>query len=179
MGEQEPSVVLTSDASGSWGCGAYWGSKWFQLPWSDTECSVEVNIATKELIPIVIAAAIWGRAWTGLVVCCRCDNEAVVAVINKRTSKDAELMHLLRCLVFFEAKFSTRMIATPVAGVQNTLADDLSRDRLSSFLQAAENMSLTGQYFPPQPLLDMLVNHKPDWTSTAWREMFKSTLNLV
>lgn len=40
MGEQEPTVVLTSDASSSWGCGAYWGSKWFQLPWSDTEWSV-------------------------------------------------------------------------------------------------------------------------------------------
>ena len=114
-----------------------------------------------------------------MVVCCRCDNEAVVAVINKCTSKDAELMHLLHCLIFFEAKFSTRMIATHVAGVHNTLADDLSRDKLSSFLRAAENMSLTGQCFPPQPLLDMLMNHKPDWTSADWREMFKSTLNLV
>ena len=137
-----------------------------------------MNIATKELIPIIIAAAIWGRAWTGLVVCCRCDNEAVVAVINECTSKDAELMHPLRCLIFFKAKFSTRMIATHVAGMHNTLADDLSRDRLSSFLQA-ENMSLTGQCFPPQPLLDTLMNHKLDWTSTDWREMFKSTLNLV
>ena len=30
------------------------------------------------------------------------------------------------------------MIATRVAGVHNTLADDLSKDRLSSFLQAAD-----------------------------------------
>ncbi len=28
-----PTVTLVSDASGSWGCGAYWGSQWFQLPW--------------------------------------------------------------------------------------------------------------------------------------------------
>ena len=28
-----PAVVVTSDASGSWGCGAMCGSQWFQLPW--------------------------------------------------------------------------------------------------------------------------------------------------
>ena len=179
LGEQEPSIALMSDASGSWGCGEYWGTQWFQLPWSITDCSVNVNITTKELIPIVIAATIWGRAWTGLVVCSHCDNEVVVAVLNRHISKDADLMHLLRCLTFFEAKFSIRMVATHVAGVHNTLVDDLSRDRLSSFLQAAENMSLTGQCFPPQPLLDMIMNHKPDWISLDWRGMFKRTLSLV
>ena len=49
LGEHEPSVILTSDASGNWGCGAYWDSWWFQLPWSATSCPVGTNIATKEL----------------------------------------------------------------------------------------------------------------------------------
>lgn len=101
-----------------------------------------------------------------------------MAVLNDRTSKDADLMHLLCCLTFFEAKFSMRLIAMHVAGVHNMLADDLSTNRLSSFLRAVD-MSLTGQCIPPQPLLDMLINHKPDWTSLAWRRMFKSILNLV
>ena len=35
-------------------------------------------------------------------------------------------MHLLHCLTFFEAKFFKRLIATHVAGMHNTLADDLS-----------------------------------------------------
>ena len=26
---------LTSDASGSWGCGSFWNSRWFQLQWAD------------------------------------------------------------------------------------------------------------------------------------------------
>ena len=179
LGEQEPSVILTSDASGSWGCGAYWGSQWFQLPWHGTVGTAGANIATKELIPIVIAAALWGKAWAGLVVLCRCDNEAVVAVLNKRTSRDHDLMHLLRCLTFFEAQFSFRMTATHIAGSQNTLADDLSRDNLSSFLRMTECKSLDGQCIPPQPLLDMLINRKPDWTSPAWREMFRGILNMA
>jgi len=29
----QPQFTLVSDASGSWGCGAYWGSQWFQLQW--------------------------------------------------------------------------------------------------------------------------------------------------
>ena len=29
-----PGVVVWSDASGSWGCGAYWGNQWCQVPWS-------------------------------------------------------------------------------------------------------------------------------------------------
>ena len=179
LGEQDPSVIVTSDASGGWGCGAFWGSKWFQLAWDNTACSKEVNIATKEMIPIVIAAAMWGKAWEGEVVCCRCDNEAVVAVLNKRSSKDPDLMHLLRCLTFFEAKFSFRVVATHIAGAKNTLADDLSRDNLSSFLKAAGHMALSGQSIPPQPLLDMLINHKVDWTLPTWRRMFRDTLDMV
>jgi len=65
LGEFDPTIVLTSDASGSWGCGAFWGTSWFQLAWSDTACTMETNIATKELTPIVMAAAMWGRYWEG------------------------------------------------------------------------------------------------------------------
>ena len=34
---EQPQVELVSDTSGSWGCGAAWMEKWFQLSW----CSVE------------------------------------------------------------------------------------------------------------------------------------------
>ena len=120
LGEQ---VTLTSNASGSWECGAYWGSKWFQLAWSSTSCPEDINIAAKELVPIVIAAAMWGRCWTGQMVCCQCDNSAVVVVLNRRTSRDSDLMHLLCCLTFFEASFSFRMLSVHITGAQNTLAD--------------------------------------------------------
>jgi len=176
LGEQELTITVMSDASGRWVCGAFWNSHWFQLAWTNTTCTEEVNIATKELIPIVMAAAMWGKAWGGLVVCCRCDNDAVVAVVNRRTSRDQDLMHLLRCLSFFEAAFSFRVVASHIPGVENTLADDLSRNKLSSFLQA---MGQSHQSIPLQPLLDMLVNYKPDWTSPAWRRLFSATLRMV
>jgi len=84
---------------GSWGREAYWGPEWFQLKWDEN--SSTDNTATKELIPIVVAAAIWGRKWKGKSVQARSDNQAVVATVNNRTSRDPAIMHLLRCLFFF------------------------------------------------------------------------------
>jgi len=46
-----------------------------------------------------------GKSLGRLVVCCWCDNNAVVAVVNRRTNRDQDLMHLLHCLSFFEAAF--------------------------------------------------------------------------
>ena len=83
---REPQVVLTSDASGSWGCGAFTCTgQWFQLKlpesWRD------VHITVKELLPIVLAVAVWGTLWRGFTVCCRCDNAAVVAIVNSGRSR--------------------------------------------------------------------------------------------
>ena len=47
-----PDLVMTSDASGSWGCGAFFGKQWFMLQWPAGMEST--HITTKELIPIVI-----------------------------------------------------------------------------------------------------------------------------
>ena len=49
-------VTMTSDASGSWGCGAWHRNKWFQLQW-DANTS-HLHISAKELIPIMIAAVV-------------------------------------------------------------------------------------------------------------------------
>ena len=172
IGSLVPTNVVTSDVSG-WGCGGYWVDKWFQLAWSSTRVSSSVNIAVKELIPIVLAAAVWGQWWQDGVVLCRCDNEAVVAIIKSRTSRDIELMHMLRCLAFIEAKFSCTIIAVHLPGVNNSLADDLSRDRLASFLQSAPGpLSQVPTTLSPR-LLELTCNSKPDWTSPSWNRMFR------
>ncbi len=38
---EKPQVVLTTDASGSWGCGAVCGPKWFQLDWEKAAAAKE------------------------------------------------------------------------------------------------------------------------------------------
>lgn len=174
-----PDVVLTSDASGSWGCGGFWEKKWFQVAWEGTECSSSTNITVKELIPIVIATALWGREWRGQVVNCRCDNQAVVAVLQSRTSKEVEIMHLLRCLFFFEAVHGCQLQSSHIAGVDNTLADDISRNNMLSVMQVLGPQAEANRFIPPHPLIDLLINARPDWTSVAWRRMFNDILRMV
>ena len=80
-----PRHQLASDASGSWGCGAYYGSHWFQLCWDRR--SEGLPIMAKELLPIVLACTVWGQEWARSCVCCLCDNQAVVACLSSRTSR--------------------------------------------------------------------------------------------
>ena len=107
---QLPAVELTSDASGSWGCGAWCGSSWFQLEWDHKAYCL--SIPEKELIPIILACASWGAKWKGHQVRCRCDNQVIVAALRSRTSKVKGIMHLLRCLVFIEAHHNCYLYPT-------------------------------------------------------------------
>ena len=168
--------TVVSDASGQWGCGAYSDRRWFQLCWSGSSVQEE-SIMVKELIPIVIAAAVWGKHWTGHTVQCKCDNESVVAVIASRTSKNIAVMHLLRCLFFFEASLNFCITATHLPGAQNELADDLSRNRLSDFLQKAPSMQ-PGPCGIPQELRELLFSPL-DWTSPSWRLRFSTILRMA
>ena len=97
---QAPRCEFWSDASGSWGCGAVWQDQWFQVHggggvWGgvDRPCLAASSIAAKELLPIVLAVAIWGPSWKGLSVLCHCDNQAVVAVLKGGYCKDPSLAH--------------------------------------------------------------------------------------
>ena len=157
-----PRLVVTSDASGTWGCGAFTCSgDWFQLSWGNAWKSVHITV--KELLPVFIACAVWGRAVRGSTVRCRTDNAAVVSIINTGRSKDELAMHLVRCLAFFTAHFQPVLWAEHLPGVQNEAADSLSRNRLSLFRLQAPSAAAQATPIPPE-LVDMLVLTCPDWT---------------
>ena len=82
-------------------------------------------------------------------------------------------MHLLRCLFFCEAWYQFRLSAAYLLGVQNTLADDLSRDRRSSFLSKAPGMNKEPSLAPPD--LPELLLGVGAWTSPVWIETFTSS----
>ena len=59
------------------GCGAFTEQgEWFQLVWP--ESWEEVHITVKELLPIVVGAALWADRWVGRTVKGRCDSEVPV-----------------------------------------------------------------------------------------------------
>ncbi len=164
-------VSLTSDASGSWGCGAYWGTKWFMLKWSGPVA--ECHITTKELVPIVMATALWGEKWRGQTVQVWCDNAAAVSIVNHGLTRDKQAMHLTRCLAYTMAKFELQLEAAHIRGTNNAKADALSRNNVSLFrhLHPQANKEPTAI---PEALLDLLIVTKPDWMSQHWSNLWTS-----
>lgn len=132
-GGESECMDVWSDASGSWGCGAFWGLEWFQVAWESYPGFEAAPIATKELLPILVAAAVWGARWKGLSVRCHCDNQAVVSTMKGGYCREPGMAHMLRCLFYLEAKYDFRLTAVHVRGVDNGAADALSRNRLKSF----------------------------------------------
>ena len=89
----DPDVCVVSDASGNWGCGAHWLPHWFFLEW--TPRLQDKSIQVKELFPVVVAAAVFGKEWKGKVIKFVVDNKAVVEVLKSGYSKEAHLMHMV------------------------------------------------------------------------------------
>ena len=87
---------IQTDASGSWGCGAFFDSEWLQLPWDDNWNGA--NIIAKELLPIVLSTAVWGPQLQRHQVLYQCDNSSAVAAIKKGSARDVVVMQLLRSL---------------------------------------------------------------------------------
>ena len=156
---------------GSWGCGAYYNTKWLQYQWF--HLTQGYDITAKELLPIVFAAAIWGKEWEEKPILCRCDNEAVV---NTGTSRNPVAMGLMCCLFFISAKYNLLLSAAHIAGTANGLADALSRNNLPSFLSNYPQANPLGTTVPDS-LVNLLVGSKPDWTSPSWSSMFSSIFN--
>ena len=167
---------VTSDASGHWGCGAWFQSSWFQFKWPEE--SLHHHITFKELMAVLLACAVWGSAWHGSRVSCRCDNQAAVQTIASRSCRDPSLMHLLRCLFFLEAHYQFELVATHLPGVENSLADDLSRNRLPSFRSKAPSADILPTPLPLQ-LPSLLLDLSHDWTSPVWTQQFSDIVRKV
>lgn len=167
LGRVSPTYTLTSDASGHWGCGAFTQTgKWFQCEWRGEW--TDVHITAKELLPIVIACALWGQEWRGHSVLCRCDNAAVVAIIRAGWSKHSLCMHLMRSLSLFAAIHNVTITAEHLPGKDNEAADALSRGNLDLFFRQVPRVERAPTVIPPS-LLDIVLHSQPDWTSASWR----------
>lgn len=175
LAKEPTQVTVTTDASGSWGCGRYIlpGNQWFFWQW-DHRIQSE-PIAVKELFPILLAAALYGPLWQGCTILCRCDNMAVVSVLKSRYASDRRLMHLLRLLFFLESHFHFYVVAQHLPGRHNSLADSISRNNHQVFLK--ECLSMSKNPTPISPSLITLLFLQEDWTSSTWQMKFKSCIN--
>ena len=177
-GCQATAVHFFTDASGLFGCGALWSPFWFQLQWPhsyrDQHLKLkEESITLKEILPIVVACAVWGHLWRNKSVMAHCDNQGAVAAVNSGYSRVPQIMHMLRCLFFIRAHLGIKLRAVHVPGKDNELADAISRNNLHlSFSQVPQ--AIKERVEVPPVLLSVIVETQPDWTSVDWCRWFRT-----
>ncbi len=176
-------------ASGLIGCGALDVSAncWIQLKWpqrgiADGLQLREESISFKELLPIVLACAVWAEEFQGLRVIV---HTGAVDLVNSGYSKVAQIMHLLRCLFFVRAQFQIEVWAVSGAYAPGSIYPGggecfsrcyLTRQFISPILSGS---GLTPGAItkppPPPPLpLPLLSSQNLDWTSPDWTRRFSS-----
>ena len=88
---------LYTDASGSLGFGAIFGTQWFYGRLLDSWKGF--NIAVLEFFPIMLSILIWCRSMHNQRILFFTDNEALVHVINRSSCRNPRLMFFVRNLV--------------------------------------------------------------------------------
>ena len=116
--------------------------------------------------------------WRGGAVRCRCDNAAVVAILRSRTSKNEQVMHLMRNLFFLAAGQNISIVGEHILGVDNRAADALSRDNHQAFLSITQEAKPAASRLPVE-VVEVLVHQQPDWTSVNWTRLLTDTLPRV
>ncbi|XP_062383578.1 uncharacterized protein LOC134071030 [Sardina pilchardus] len=138
------SLKLFTDAAPSLGFGGLYNDLWFAEKWSDeflAFSSDAVSSALFELYPIVVSCVLWGKEWSRKRILFFCDNEAVVAIINKGRSRCPKIMSLLRRLTWQSVIHNFVVNASHVPGYINVEADALSRLRFQEFQRLCPSAS--------------------------------------
>ncbi len=102
------------------------------------------HIAILELYPIVVAVNLWGAQIANKCIIFHCDNEAVVFIINRQTSKDCILMPLVRNLVLCCMNFNILIQASHIPGLYNVTSDKLSRFQFKAARRATPILDSQG-----------------------------------
>ena len=98
-------------------------------------------IVWKELYAIVCAVNSWGHLWSKQKILFHCDNKAVVDIWRKGSTRDPETMALVRMLYLRAAQHQVNVVVTHITGINNCIADALSRFQANRFQELAPQES--------------------------------------
>ena len=135
---------LFTDASGAVGCGGVFGTAWFQVRWPVWLLEAKPSIAVFELLPVLVACAVWGKNWHGKRILFHSDNTTVVTVWAKMSSPNVIIMNIIRRIFFIAAQNNFTLRIVHISGVDNSLADALSRFSNERFFAQHPTADRTG-----------------------------------
>ena len=117
-------INLFTDAS-DWGYGAFFDGQYFYGEWSQEQRGLSIN--ARELIAVVLSLKAWGPQLSGKQITVQCDNTSTIQAWTKRSTRSGEMLPWLYELHFVAARYGCGVRLCHVPGVENTLADCLSR----------------------------------------------------
>ena len=95
---------------------------------------------------------------------------AVVATIRSGSCREKRSMHLRRCLAFVEATVPVNVVAGHISGVDNVVADSLSRDNLQ-LARSTMQVSAAETEKVPHGLMELLTESSLSWSEQEWTRL--------
>ena len=120
-----------TDASDK-GFGAVYDKRWLFASW-ENEVIAQANINVRELFAIVAAVVAWGEEWRNKQLIIYTDSLVIACVWRTGTSRDKQVMNLVRWLFTFIARRNINIHMTHIPGLTNKKADTLSRLQFQEF----------------------------------------------
>lgn len=142
---QQRVLLFYTDSSGI-GFGGFMGKQWYSGVWP--ESWRELDIQTKEIFPIYIGLALFGSKLKNKKLRIHSDNEAVVKVLNKMSSKSKRLMVFVRLIVYLTLEFNISIRVVHIPGFLNVTADRLSRNMLQMAVRGNPGLDATSLDLP-------------------------------
>ena len=109
------------------GLGACYESYVYHYQFKQAEVPTLFNIAHIEMWNVLVALRVWGPLWASKSVIIKCDNIAVVHVLNTGSTKDHILGTMAHNIWLETASQDIKMQLVHIPGKLNTCADLLSR----------------------------------------------------
>ena len=146
-------VEMFSDSCRT-GFGAICGSEWFSGRFPP---EIRLNITILELFPILLAVMIFKQKFAGRRVIVNTDNMDLLSVISKKTSREPNMMPLVRELVLQTMSHNCVLKPVHIKGKDNGICDALSRSQFQRFRVLAPHMDVEPVRIPKHLLPSQLL----------------------
>jgi hypothetical protein len=154
---ESSTLHVYTDASDT-AIGARFGNEWYSASYvGSLGFCKQKSINWRELLAATKALASWGPLLTARNVIFHIDNTSVCYALQKLYSPVPDIMELIRTWCSLLEQFKPNVVPVYIATECNIDADDLSRERIASFLQRNPQASSTATWPAPIIFYDVKV----------------------
>ena len=109
------------------GLGGRFNNYVYKYQFRDNEVPQSFSIVHLEMWNVLVAIRLWATQWSDKVIVVKCDNEAVVSVVNTGVTRDNALAAFVRNIWLVTALNNIKLRLIHIPGIQNECAALLSR----------------------------------------------------